>query len=196
MNLSGRKLVIVWTGLALAIGAIAALEYRDRMQAESVAEEEAKARFRWLVPAPLEELGAVEIAYSGQVHRFERDAKGIWFYHAAHQQPDPAEGHQADPGTAEHIEKALKAFARTRRERSFEFQAQSDEYGVVSPKMFVMVYKPGETQPLARYAIGHVAPDGLSRYVLVIGTPMVVTIANYQVENLLQLIDSVGDSAG
>jgi hypothetical protein len=47
-------------------------------------------------------------------------------------------------------------------------------------------------QPLAQYAVGDVAPDGLSRYVLQVGSASVVTIADYQITNLLDLIQAVG----
>jgi hypothetical protein len=51
-------------------------------------------------------------------------------------------------------------------------------------------------QPLARYAVGIVAPDGVSRYVLPVGSTYVVTIANYQIDNLLNLIQAVGEKPG
>jgi hypothetical protein len=44
---------------------------------------------------------------------------------------------------------------------------------------------------MAQFAVGDVAPDGLSRYVLPVGGKYVVTIANYQIENLLGLIEKV-----
>ena len=51
-------------------------------------------------------------------------------------------------------------------------------------------------QPLAQYAVGDIAPDTLSRYVLVVGSSTVVTIPNYQIDNMLALIDTVaGKSA-
>ena len=59
-----------------------------------------------------------------------------------------------------------------------------------------MVYRPKEVQPLARYAVGIVAPDGVSRYVLPVGSTYVVTIANYQIDNLLNLIRAVTENPG
>jgi hypothetical protein len=59
----------------------------------------------------------------------------------------------------------------------------------------VLVYRPGQSQPLAQYAIGHVAPDTVSRYVVVVGRPVVVTIAGYQVDNLLALVQAIGGGA-
>ena len=39
-----------------------------------------------------------------------------------------------------------------------------------------------------QYAVGHVAPDTVSRYVTVVGHPVVVTIPAYQIDNLRELI--------
>jgi hypothetical protein len=58
-----------------------------------------------------------------------------------------------------------------------------------------MVYRPKETQPLSRYAVGIVAPDKLSRYVLPVGGTQVVTIPEFHIDNLLSLIQAVGGNA-
>jgi hypothetical protein len=42
-----------------------------------------------------------------------------------------------------------------------------------------------------QYAVGDVAPDGLSRYVLPVGSAKVFTIANYQITNLLDLVGAM-----
>ena len=60
--------------------------------------------------------------------------------------------------------------------------------------MVILVYRKDDAQPVAQYAVGDVAPDGLSRYVLRVGSASVVTIANYQITNLLDLIQAVGSS--
>ena len=39
---------------------------------------------RLLLPVPVDQLGAIEVADAGTLHRFERDAAGAWFYHGAH----------------------------------------------------------------------------------------------------------------
>jgi hypothetical protein len=57
--------------------------------------------------------------------------------------------------------------------------------------MLILVYPPHATQPLAQYVIGDIAPDALSRYVLVVGSAAVVTIPNYQIDNLLGVIEAV-----
>ena len=42
--------------------------------------------------------------------------------------------------------------------------------------------------------MGDLAPDKLSRYVMVVGSASVVTIANYQIDNLLALIKAAVES--
>jgi hypothetical protein len=49
---------------------------------------------------------------------------------------------------------------------------------------------------LSRYAVGVVAPDLLSRYILPVGSSTVVTIPDYQIDNLLQLIASLEAKPG
>jgi hypothetical protein len=43
--------------------------------------------------------------------------------------------------------------------------------------------------------VGHVAPDTVSRYVMVVGSPAVVTIPKYQIDNLLDLVRVAGGEA-
>ena len=80
-------------------------------------------------------------------------------------------------------------------ERQFQLNIEADEFQVTRPDIFIMVYRPKKVQPLARYAVGIVAPDGVSRYVLPVGSTYVVTIANYQIDNLLNLIRAVGEKS-
>jgi hypothetical protein len=190
-----KRLLIVWLVLLGLIATVAIVNYeRDKpakdLPGTVIADERA------LLPEPISRLGVIEIARAGGVHRFERDSVGAWFYHGAHSNATQEHGHIADPVQAERIAKAFEAFERTRMERRFELDTKNDEYGVVSPQMFIMVYRPGELQPRARFAVGNLAPDRVSRYVLVVGTPLVVTIADYQIVNLLDLIAAVGTSAG
>ncbi|HEX4985016.1 MAG TPA: hypothetical protein VFV71_02980, partial [Burkholderiales bacterium] len=83
------------------------------------------------------------------------------------------------------------ALGRTRMERELKLDPQANAYGVNMPQMIVLVYGKDNPLPLAQFAIGDLAPDGLSRYVFRVGGGSVVTIANYQVENLDNLIAAV-----
>ena len=190
------RVVIVWLLLAALVAGIASLEYRNRARLpEEVAEKiHGVEGSRMLMPAAMEEIAAIELVHAGTMHRFERDATGSWFYHGLHAGTQAAHVHQTDPQQAQRIEKRLAGLGRARMERFFKLDLQNP-YGVTSPVMVILVYRKGDAQPLAQYAVGDVAPDGLSRYVLQVGSASVVTIADYQITNLLELIQSVGGSS-
>ena len=183
-----RKLIAVWLLLAALVVAIVLIERNDRVvsKAPDTGRDE-----RLLIPVAIEELGAIEIAHNGTLHRFERDATGAWFYHGVHSGAQQQHAHNSDPATAARIEKAFAGLGRARMERQFPLNLQADEFGVTRPEMFIMVYRPKEMQPLSRYAVGTVAPDKVSRYVLPVGSSWVVTIADFQIDNLLSLIQAV-----
>ncbi len=188
-----RRMMVVWVILAMLIAGIAFMEYRNRSKlpegvAETIHGEEGS---RMLLPAAVADLGAIEVGHAGTLHRFERDGAGAWFYHGVHVNAQAAHAHQTDPVQAQIIEKAFAGLGRARMERQFKLDVQSGTYGLTSPQMIILVYGKGNAQPLAQYAVGDVAPDGLSRYVLPVGGNYVVTIANYQIDNLLNLIQAV-----
>ena len=188
-----HRVLVIWLVLAALVAGIAWLEYRNRARLpEEVAERiHGVEGSRMLMPLPMEEIAAVEIAHAGAMHRFERDATGAWFYHGIHAGAQASHAHQTDPQQALQIEKGFAALGRTRMERSLKLDPKNP-YGVTSPQMVILVYRKGDAQPLAQYAVGDIAPDGLSRYLLQVGSTSVVTIANYQITNLLDLIQAVG----
>jgi len=205
-------LLLVWGVLAALLGVIVYAERADLMSLwETDDEHGLEAGPRNLVGVPLEELGAVEIVYHGKVHRFERDAQKQWFYHGAHAAQQAAHTHQSDPEAAARIDKALAAFGRTRIERwlsvdraalaSMDPKGETPagtgaDYGVSVPSMLILLYVPGQVEPIARYAVGDIATDTYSRYIQRLGNPEVMTIANYQITNLQQLIDSFASAGG
>jgi hypothetical protein len=179
--------MVVWLVLGALVVVIGALQVADRL---GVRHDPADGP-RMLLPMPAQQLGAVEIVDGGRLHRFERSAGGRWFYHGAHSGAAPDHAHAEDPAQAERIERALAAFGRTRIERDFALDREGAAYGVTAPEMVILVYRPGDTRPLQQYAIGHVAADTVSRYVHVVGRPVVVTIAGYQIDNLKDLVRAV-----
>jgi Domain of unknown function (DUF4340) len=185
-----RGLTLVWLVLAALVATIAVLEYRER---RPVAIEDDPRR---LLAAPLDQLGAIEIADRGRLHRFERAASGAWFYHGAHAAGAAEHTHAADPEMAERIARAFAALERARVEREFPLERDGSTYGVTTPDVLILVYRRGESQPLAQYAVGHVAPDATSRYVLRVGRPVVVTIPGYQIDNLLAMVQAAGEREG
>ena len=184
-------LVAVWLLLAVLVGAIVVIEYTDRRRARSGGAGETDARM--LLAVPVDDLGAIEVSESGRLHRFERDASGIWFYHGIHPGVTAAHTHTADPVLAERIERTMAAFGRTRIERDFALGREGAVYGVTTPEILVLLYRPNQSQPLAQYAVGNVAPDTVSQYVMLVGSPVVVTIPKYQIDNVLALIRAAGE---
>jgi hypothetical protein len=193
VSASGRRpqLILVWGLLAVLLGAIVAVEVSDREQTRTEERAQAGRDPRALVPVPLEEFGAVEIAHGGAVHRFERDASGAWFYHGAHAPADASHTHQTHIEQANRIDKALGVFSRIRTERQFAPEKGLQEYGLATPQMVVLVYAPKQLQPLAQFAVGDKAPDGVSQYIMPVGGKSIVTIPTYQIDNLLGLLQAV-----
>lgn len=187
-----RKLIAVWLLVVALVVAIVLIERHDRVVSKT---PDAGRDERLLIPIAIEELGAIEIAHNGTLHRFERDSTGAWFYHGIHTGTEQQHAHNSDPATAARIEKAFAGLGRARMERQFPLNIQADEFGVTRPEMFIMVYRPKELQPLSRYAVGTVAPDKVSRYVLPVGSSWVVTIADFQIDNLLSLIQAVAGTS-
>jgi GAF domain-containing protein len=186
-----RRLVAVWLLLAVLAVVIVTIEYVDRRATSGSAQPDASALLR----AAVDELGAVEIADRGRLHRFERDDSGAWFYHGIHTEATAAHTHTPDPALAERIARTFAAFGRARIERQFPLDRNADVYGVATPEIVVLAYRRGQSQPLTQYAVGHVAPDTVSRYVMVVGSPAVVTIPKYQIDNLLDLVRVAGGEA-
>jgi hypothetical protein len=187
------RLLAIWGLLLVLVVAIAAIELRDRANAPLDPDNVRDPRM--LLPVPLAQLGVVEIAHAGALHRFERDSAGGWFYHGVHTAAQGAHAHQPDPALAQRIDTALTAFGRTHIEREMSLAKGPQEYGLASPQMVILVYAPKELKPLAQYAVGDVAPDTYSRYILVVGRPNVGTIPNYQIENLLGLIKAASEES-
>lgn len=183
-----RRLWVVW---AVLLGLIAIVFLFDGGQGDDGDPHgHGMTDDKWLLPAPIDELGAVEVAFEGSLHRFERDSAGLWFYHGVHAAADPEHGHVTDAALAEHIDKILIGFGRTRIERRIPLAEGAQKFGVTTPQMIVLVYLQGQMQPLAQYAVGDRAPDGVSRYVMRVGSSEIVTIANFQIDNLKDLIEA------
>ncbi len=195
---SRGKLIAIWVLLLVLVGIIAAIELADRSveRADEQFEAQGGDRSRKVVPVAMEELGAVEIAHAGALHRFERDEAGTWFYHGAHAPASGTHGHPADPAAAERIAKAFGGMSRAKFEREFPFDPKAQDYGVLNPQTLLLLYRKGEPQPLVQYAIGDMAPDGVSRYVLKIGATKVDTLPDYHVQNLVGLVQAVTTPAG
>ncbi len=183
-----KRVLLIWAVFA-ALAAVIFLNVR-----EEAAGPQTTARHdpKWLLPIAYGELGAVEIMHKNGMHRFERDAGGKWFYHGAHGADTGEHQHRADPALATTIGKAMAMFSRTQKEQSVPLLDAGEEYGVVKPEMLILAYRQSVTEPVLRLAVGSVTPDGYARYVLPLGAREAVTVPNYQVTNLLAMIDAAG----
>ena len=191
-TLKGRRrspLPFVWGAFALL--AVAALLFRGASPPPP--QTEAPAR---LSPAPLGEIGAVEVVAAGAWYRFERGADGLWFRHV-HAGPgggeEGGEGHRhlRDPATAETVARALSAFLETPVVEASP-GGDAESLGIDAPRLFVVLYRRGEDKPLARYPIGRETPDGRSRYVGVAGAGTVLEAGGDGISALLALLDDGG----
>ncbi|MFM7633192.1 MAG: hypothetical protein ACKO65_07555 [Betaproteobacteria bacterium] len=183
-----KQLFLVW-GLVAVLAVVIGIEETRRAQQVEVSTTRSE---KFLLPLPLEQIGAIEILRKGQLHRFERDETGAWLYHGQQDEANAAaHTHRADPLVASTIAQAITMFSRTQKEQPIPLKPGQDEYGVSRPDILVMVYALKATDPITRLAVGTVSPDGYSRYVLPVGANEAVTIAEYQITNLVAMIDAV-----
>ncbi len=188
------RLVAVWVLVAALIGVIVVVELKERAS-EELEMVGLGGRERMLLSESADHVGALEVVAAGAMHRFERDPAGTWYYHEAHAKVDGVHGHRNDPALAETIANAVRAFGSARREREFRLDPAENTFGVTTPSMVILAYRPNETQPMAQFAVGDLAPDGVSRYVLLVGSDHVVSLAGYQIENLSKLVETAKASA-
>lgn len=185
-----KRLAAIWIVFGLLLGAIVWVErsgWSGRTDdGHGHASEDPSTRL--LVRLPLEQIGAIEVLDRGVIHRFERHPGGAWFYHGVHDKDMQAHEHQPDTALSARIERALVGFSRTRLERKLPGRQDVQKFGLAAPTMLIFVYRGKESIPTLQVAVGDVAPDTVSRYVVPMGTPWVMTIANYQIENLLELV--------
>ena len=146
-----------------------------------------------LLPFSVDDVGAFELSDAGSTHRFERDGTGAWYYHGHADAPETPEPHdyQADPAQSELIASALAAFGRTRIQRQVGTGLEGDAFGVAKPNMIIALYEAGQDQPLVRYVVGDLEPDELRRYLLITDQDSIVTIPNYQIDNLRGLVEAM-----
>ncbi len=193
-----RRTGATWAVLAAVIGAIAVVETTGMLghgggESHQEFSHQDADEVEFLVPAPVGTLGAIEIAFEGEVYRFERDATDAWFHHR--HTPDEPEDvdheHRADADLAPLIGQALAAFGRTRRDQELGAGAEGVDYGLATPIMVITLYPANGEAPLAEFLVGDMLPDEFRRYTLVDDGPTIVAIANYQIENLQQLLQAV-----
>ncbi len=184
--MGGRRNLLWLAALVLGIGAAAYFSAEPKHQ---VGDQDDVGR-QLLLPMPFDEVTAVEIVVRGQLYRFDRDAERVWYYHRHRQQSDEAAAHQhvIDAEAAGQIEQALSLFGRTRIESTVAVGESGAKYGLSNPEVMVMLYEGGAPLPTIRFLIGDLAPDELSRYLMIPDYATIVTIPDKQLTSLTDLV--------
>jgi hypothetical protein len=143
------------------------------------------------VPLPFDTVAAVEIFARSTSWRFERDATGAWLLHRHAPGDDPSMLHRADPAQSERIAQALAAFGRTPIERSVARGERGDAYGLVNPEAIIVLFTKDAARPPLSFTLGHLASNGLGRYLLMPDGAEIVTIPDVQLTHLIDVAEAL-----
>lgn len=147
-----------------------------------------------LLPVSMAQVWAVEIVFAGKLTRFERDPAGNWFKHIGqHAHTSGNDAHIADPAQARIIKTALHAFDTAAVETRVGpvDSAHLARYGLALPTLMVLLYARDSSMPLTRLEFG-AAVDSLDRYARLAPDSAVVTVAEFEVRRLTELLRAVG----
>ncbi len=148
-----------------------------------------------LLPVSMAQVWAVEIVYAGKLTRFERDGAGSWFRHVGqHSHQANTNVHVADPDQARAIASAVDALDTAvieTRVKSASDAAQLAQFGLTLPSVIVLLYPRDSSTALARLEFGNAA-DTLDRYARLAPDGDVVTVAEFEVRRLTELLKAVG----
>ena len=148
-----------------------------------------------LLPVSMAQAWAVEIVYAGKLTRFERDGSGSWFRHVGqHSHQANTDAHVADPAQARAIAAALDALDTTvieTRVKPASDATQLAQFGLTLPSVIVLLYPRDSSTALARLEFGSPA-DALDRYARLAPDGDVVTVAEFEVRRLTELLKAVG----
>jgi hypothetical protein len=164
---------------------------RLRGQAESAV---ASRGTSFLLPVSMAQVWAIELVFAGKLTRFERDAAWNWFRHVGqHAHTASSDVHVADPARARIIDTAFSAFDAAAVETRIgpADPAQLARYGLTLPTLMVLLYARDSSTPLARLEFG-AAADSLDRYARLAPDGAVVTVAEFEVRRLTELLRAVG----
>lgn len=182
-------LLAVWVLLGLLVAVVVVLDRTGTRAPTDVAPDRPGADR--LTTLSIDEIGAVEIVGAGAYRRFERDADGTWFHHrhAAGADADSAHEHKRDPRASDTIARAIAAFVDTPVVEDLGRVADAEAHGLAPPALFIVLYRPGEDTPLARWLVGGEAPDG-GRYVSAAGSNVVATVPEEGIVALRAVFDA------
>ena len=148
-----------------------------------------------LLPVSIDQVWAVEILFAGKLRRFERDGAGNWFLHVGqHSHVANINVHVADPAQARVIAGVLQAFDQSTIEARIAHRVDETElkrFGLVLPPLIVLLYGRDSSTELARLELGAVA-DSFDRYARLAPDGDVVTVAEFEVRRLTDLLKTLG----
>ena len=147
-----------------------------------------------LLPVSIAQVWAVEIVFAGKLTRFERDAAGNWFRHIGqHSHTSGTSAHVADPEQARIIETAFRAFdaAAVETRVGDSNTAHLARYGLTFPTLIILFYARDSSTSLTRLEFG-AAADSLDRYARLAPDGEVLTVAEFEVRRLTDLLKAVG----
>jgi hypothetical protein len=147
-----------------------------------------------LLPVSMTQVWAVEIVFAGRLTRFERDPAGNWFRHVGqHSHTAGTISHIADPEQARIIDAAFGAFDTANVERYNGVAGPADlaRFGLDRPMLITLWYSRDSSMPLARLEFGAVA-GGFDRYARLAATGQVVTVAEFEITRLTEMLRAVG----
>lgn len=172
-----------------------------------------------LVPMSVHQITFIEVSRADQSFMFKRkipgnsyaympEANGLKPRHAhgKHEHGPASHSQQHQPSHHHHqaldqkeraiaIDNRLGALVRARAKRRFAGDWQRKEYGLKGSDLSVAFYRSRRGAPAARLTFGALAPDTLSRYVRLDGTDDVMTVAQYQLDNIEALLGLVVESS-
>jgi hypothetical protein len=165
---------------------------RLRAQAEPAVAHRGQSLF---LPVSMAQIWAVEIVAGGKLTRFERDSAGNWFRHTGqHSHTANADTHIADPAQARVIAAALESLDTTAVETRVGRPADAGQvakFGLAFPPVIVFLYARDNSTAVARVEFGGAA-DSLDRYARLAPDGEVVTVAEFEVKRLTDLLKAVG----
>jgi hypothetical protein len=148
-----------------------------------------------LLPVSIAQVWAVEILFAGKLTRLERDSAGNWFRHVGqHSHVGNTNVHVADPAQSRVIAGALQAFDQSTIEAHIAQHADETElkrFGLALPPLIVLLYGRDSSTELARLELG-AAADSFDRYARLAPDGDVVTVAEFEVRRLTDLLKTLG----
>jgi hypothetical protein len=148
-----------------------------------------------LLPVSMAQIWATEIVAAGKLTRFERDSAGNWFQHIGqHSHAANANAHVAEPAQARLIATALESLDATAVETRVGSAADAGQlakFGLSYPPVIVLLYARDNSTEVVRVEFGG-ASDSLDRYARLAPHGEVVTVAEFEIKRLTDLLEAVG----